>query len=193
MKLIKEIESKRNEKGKLKKWGEFLCPLCLQIIERQLDNGKKQRSCGCLPKNYKYGISKTKLYRVWIDIKTRCLNTNSESYKDYGGRGITICPEWTNDYTKFRDWSLDNGYQEGLQINRINNDGNYEPNNCNFVTAKENARNRRLIEVKLSIGIRNEIRELYIMEGWTQKELAKKYNISQATVSLIINSKRWIK
>src|SRR3990170_197635 len=95
--------------------------------------------------NYKHGESnkkRTKLYILWIGIKQRSMNRNYHHYKNYGGRGITICPEWANDYTKFRDWALSNGYVEGLQINRINNNGNYEPSNCNFVISQINNQNQ---------------------------------------------------
>ena len=107
--------------------------------------------------NEKHGESFTKLYYMWHSIKNRCLNANAQTYKDYGGRGITICPEWTNDYTIFRDWALTNGYQEGLEIDRRDNNGNYNPENCRFVTHKINGRNRR--NVKLSIEKANEIRD----------------------------------
>ena len=83
-----------------------------------------------------------KLYEVWLTMRNRCENPNREKYKDYGARGIKVCEEW-HDSEVFCKWALDNGYKEGLQIDRINNNGNYEPNNCRWVTPKENSRNRR--------------------------------------------------
>jgi len=83
-----------------------------------------------------------KLYGVWMTMKSRCKNPNRLKYKDYGGRGINICSEW-EDAEVFCKWALENGYKDGLQIDRINNDGDYEPSNCRFVTPKENSRNRR--------------------------------------------------
>src|SRR3990172_12129500 len=121
----------------------------------------------------KHGGSYTKLYYVWSNMKQRILNPKDKGYKNYGGRGITICPEWTNDYIVFRDWTLSNGYAEGLQINRINNDGNYEPSNCNWITNKENQRNRR--DTIINLQIANEIRELEKTGKYLQKELAEKY------------------
>ncbi len=83
------------------------------------------------------------LYRKYRHMKGRCYNPNDKAYKDYGGRGISICDEWLNSYEAFEKWSLSNGFEEGLAIDRIDNDGNYEPENCRFVTAKENNQNRR--------------------------------------------------
>ncbi len=178
-----------------KKWihfGIFKCLYCLQEVEKQLYNGLKAKSCGCNKrkgKTYKHGGKGTKLYKIWQGIKSRILNSNSKQYKDWGGRGITICPEWTESYITFRDWALNNGYQEGLQINRINNNGNYEPFNCNFVTAKENARNRRSNVATLAIA--NKIRELYKTGGYSQRYLAYKFNMSKGNITFIINNKTW--
>jgi hypothetical protein len=86
------------------------------------------------------GVSK--IYNVWRKMRQRCERTYSNKYKSHGARGIAVCPEW-HDYLVFKEWALDNGYQAGLQLDRINNDGNYEPSNCRFVTCAENNRNRR--------------------------------------------------
>lgn len=99
----------------------------------------------------KHGKRNTRLYGIWLQMKNRCFNTKTERYKDYGGRGITVCDEWKNDFTKFYDWSISNGYQENLTIDRIDNDGNYEPSNCRWVTVKtqnRNARSNHLITFK---------------------------------------------
>jgi len=144
---------------------------------------------GSMNPNYKHGGTKTKLFGLWKDIKKRCYNKSRKQYKDYGGRGIIICPEWANDYTKFRDWSLNNGYQEGLEIDRINNDGNYSPENCRFVTKQENIRNSRA--TKLTLGISNEIKGLWNTGNYTQQELAEKFELHQTTISCIILNKIW--
>jgi len=141
-----------------------------------------------------HGESYTRLHSIWADIKTRCYNPNCKSFKDYGGRGITICPEWTdklNGFTNFRDWALNNGYKEGLQINRINNNGNYETSNCNWVTRLENMRNQR--KTILTMEIANEIRTLWNTGKYLQKELAEKYNINPSIISMVINNKIWKK
>lgn len=95
-------------------------------------------------RNTKHGIcgKYPKLYRVWRTMLHRCEDPKREKYKDYGGRGITVCEEW-KDPSKFATWSFANGYADGLQIDRIDNNAGYCPQNCRWVTAKENSRNRR--------------------------------------------------
>ena len=96
-------------------------------------------SCGCITKTH--GLSEIKLYSVFHNMKDRCYNSESRPYKNYGARGISICDEWMdidNGFIKFYDWALNNGYKEGLTIDRVENDGNYEPNNCQWITLAEN-------------------------------------------------------
>jgi len=88
-----------------------------------------------------HGSSYTQLISSWYGIKRRIFDTEFESYLDYGGRGITVCEEWL-EFTVFRDWALANGYKDGLEIDRRNNDGNYCPDNCRWVTHAENSHNR---------------------------------------------------
>ena len=154
MKLIRKLERRISKSGKSKQsYGLFLCPYCKKEVERHLGNGRIAKSCGCIGHkltgiaNTKHGDSKNKhmsrLYAIWESMKQRCCNENGSGYKHYGGRGIKVCSEWKNDFVKFKDWALKNGYKDNLTIDRINNDGNYEPGNCKFSIMKEQQRNKR--------------------------------------------------
>lgn len=90
-----------------------------------------------------HGLRHTRLYRIWLQMKNRCFNINSERYADYGGRRITVCDEWRNDFTTFYNWAMSNGYSDDLTIDRINNNGNYEPSNCRWATVLDQNRNSR--------------------------------------------------
>lgn len=100
------------------------------------------QSCGCIVKKQK-GLHNTKLYSVWSGMKKRCHNPKNFNFKNYGGRGVSVCDEWRNDFLSFYKWAIENGYKEGLAIDRIDNDRNYEPSNCRWVTPKVNGNNRR--------------------------------------------------
>ena len=134
-----------------KKW-ECVCKCGNRVFVRAaaLNNGNT-KSCGCLQRDAtrvastKHGMSDTKLHKVWISMRQRCRNKTHKSYQYYGGRGITVCDEWLNSFESFCDWAMNNGYAEGLQIDRIDGDGNYEPSNCQWVTPKVNNNHRRLV------------------------------------------------
>lgn len=84
-----------------------------------------------------------RLWNIYHGMKKRCNNPNCVRYKDYGGRGIVICPEWQDDFDAFADWAKTNGYDDTLTIDRVDVDGNYEPSNCRWITLKEQSRNMR--------------------------------------------------
>lgn len=90
----------------------------------------------------RHGMSDTKLYGVWAAMRNRCNNPKNKSYSDYGGRGIRVCEEWESS-DEFFKWALENGYHEGLEIDRINTDGDYCPSNCRWIPRVANARNKR--------------------------------------------------
>lgn len=125
---------------------------------------------------HKHGLIGTRIYRIWANIKVRCFNKNKNEYKYYGGRGITVCKEWKNNFQAFYDWAMANGYRDDLTIDRINNDGNYEPSNCRWITKKEqcnNKRNNRVCEVN--------------GKTYTVAELAIIYNINRSTLVAKLN------
>lgn len=105
------------------------------------------KSCGCLNKdslrnnqrNLKHGGNGTRLYRIWVYMRKRCHNPKDSNYKYYGAKGINVCDEWRDNFVAFRFWAILNGYQENLTIDRINNNGNYEASNCQWITKSENS------------------------------------------------------
>ena len=149
---------------------------------------KKTKSCGCLKakslieRNTTHGQSKSHLYKVWAGMKQRCENPSSKRYLDYGGRGISLCSEWRN-FISFFEWAKTHGYQVGLDIDRIDNNGNYSPENCRFVTRAKNNRNKRsnamvefsgsvkpLVEWSEQFGIDPKIAWKRLNRGWSAEE-----------------------
>ena len=108
----------------------------------------------------KHGLAHHPVYGVWCHMRTRCYNKKNNRYDCYGGRGISVCEEWRDDPTLFLKWADENGYRKGLYMDRIDNDGNYEPDNCRFVDAKTNITNRRLIQNNNTTGYCGVYREL---------------------------------
>lgn len=121
---------------------------------RSVRNGTT-RSCGCLkkeqdPKNLadarrSHGKTNTRLYGTWSKMKHRCNNQNDAAYKNYGGRGITVCKDWEESFEVFYDWAMKNGYNDTLTIERIDVEKGYCPENCCWITKEEQAKNKRNI------------------------------------------------
>ena len=134
------------------RYGIYKCGFCgTEFKARTYDiNNGYSKSCGCYKssklsnRNKTHGLTETRLYKIWINIKDRVLTPKNTHYKDYGGRGITICEEWKNDFMSFYDWAMSNGYSGRLSIDRINNDGSYYPENCRWSTQTIQCRNQRM-------------------------------------------------
>lgn len=99
----------------------------------------------------RHGKTGTRLHRIWKGMNNRCNNPNNKNYNIYGGRGIKVCEDWRFDFLAFEEWALSNGYKESLSVDREDNDGNYNPYNCRWITQKEQTRNsNRAVKIKLN-------------------------------------------
>lgn len=126
------------------------CGKLVEVSIYQLKNGEC-KSCGCLRDEVatqrcydmaKHNMALTRIYKLWGGMLGRCNNPNNKDFPKYGGRGIKVCDEW-HDFVNFNNWANENGYSDELSIDRIDVNGNYEPNNCRWVTLAEQARNKR--------------------------------------------------
>lgn len=130
---------------------------------------------------YKHGMKGTRLYQVWKDMKRRCYNTRCDDYENYHNRGISICEEWLNDNTTFFKWAVNNGYKEGLSIDRIDNNKGYSPSNCRWTTVTAQNNNRQNSIRLLYHNNWLSIREIADMEDISYKTAYKRYVIRKKT------------
>lgn len=143
-------------------------------------------NCGCVRRvslrnrNMTHGDSKTALYSVWRGMNERCVYAKHVKYNRYGGRGISVCSEWAGSYEQFKKWALLNGYVHGLELDRKDNDGNYSPENCRWVTKKTNRRNKSTNRMLVFNG-----------ESRCIAEWADITGISQDTIKDRINKLKW--
>lgn len=150
----------------------------------------KSSSCGCYKKEINskichdtfttHGETNTSLYKVWQGMKKRCFNPKEKAYKNYGGRGVTVCSEWKENFLTFKKWAEENGYKKDLTIERINNNGNYEPSNCTWIPLPQQANNRRSSHFITFKG-----------EKRTITEWSKIVRLNRRTISYRINNLHW--
>ena len=123
---------------------------------------------------FKHGLSNTRIHRIWHSMYCRCYYKTTNQYKCYGGRGITVCEEWKHSegFLKFYNWAMKNGYSDELTLDRIDVNGNYEPNNCRWVTPKQQGNNRT-----------NNVLYTFKNQTKTSKQWCDEYGISQTTLN----------
>lgn len=192
LKVIKRVENNEHNQ---------VCWLCRCdcgnekiIIGQSLKSGATT-SCGCLQKNAvkefckksftTHGMAKTRLNNVYHNMKARCNNKYRKEYKNYGARGISVCEAWNNNFKIFYDWAMANGYKEDARrgectLDRIDVNGDYEPNNCRWITNKKNCNNKR-----------NNCYIVYNNEKHTMSEWAEIKKIKISTLSMRINKYKW--
>lgn len=163
-----------------------ICYVWNNKLTRKTHSAK--RSCGCFQQEKHtttiHGGSKTPLFKKWMGMKYRCYDVNANHYQDYGGRRIRICDEWKNDFSAFQSWAISSGYKDGLSIDRIDVNGNYEPNNCRWVSLKQQQKNKRNVKLFTYKGETHNIAEwaelLGIKYGTLWKRLKKGMSFEDA-------------
>lgn len=195
---LKVLDAKKVE-GKEIRWG-FTC-VCdcgntITVIANNVTRGMTL-SCGCLRKemtskaNRIHGLSNTKLHKVWRDMVNRCYKDTDYHYKWYGSRGIKICADWYGEkgisFKNFYDWSVNNGYKDGLTIDRIDVNGNYSPDNCRWITIMDQCQNRTTNRFYEYMGKKYTKRQLCNLFGCTYSALAHRLDRNNHDLTLVIS------
>jgi hypothetical protein len=178
---VLSVHSVRNKRS----YYECACNCGKTIVTRSdaLKAGRT-KSCGCLKKESSiqngknkrtHGMTNTRIHRIWLGVKSRCNNTNDTAFKDYGQKGITVCEEWENDFSLFLDWSISNGYNDGLTLDRKNPLKNYSPDNCRWATQKQQANNRTNNKHLVLKGIKRTVSEWEDISGVNRTTILHRY------------------
>jgi len=197
MEFMSFTEQRLSRSGKRRlRYGLFRCPRCGEVSEKMVSDGKKQKTCGCLKQfmvSHGHALvpgtkKQTPLFQVWSAMKSRCYSPANVYFRRYGGRGIYICSEWLNSPASFFLWCESNGWEKGLHIDRIDNDGPYGPENCQFISCRDN--NRKRSSVKLTVVDAIKIRKLR-SEGISCKRLSNDYNVCSSTINAVVSNRTW--
>lgn len=132
--------------------------------------------------NTTHGLSHTRIYHIWLGMRDRCKNPKNDSYKYYGGRGIKVCKEWDESFESFYKWAIENGYRDNLTIDRINNDGCYEPSNCRWATYKEQNNNKRKPKPRIYLtidGVEKSLKEWSEKSEFTIQAIVYRLNVKK--------------
>lgn len=190
--LVRLIPPFKSETGRWNYRGDYQCNLCGRVINLERDFAKRKQTCGCYDTHTKHGHARgnkrSKLYRVWMGMKQRCLNPNGPSYHCYGGRGITVCAEWM-EFAPFAEWALPAGYRDGVEIDRIDVHQGYSPENCRWVTPQINVHNRRV--TKLSYEITHAIKVLSAA-GMSPSSIARVTKVQIDNIPRILRGDIWM-
>ena len=146
-----------------------------------------RRSCGCMrgKSNYLHGLSKTRLFNIWAEMRQRTMNPNNRGYADYGGRGIRICDEWST-FLPFREWSLANGYSDELSIDRIDPNRGYSPDNCRWATKAVQNMNKRA-------GVKHRDIEPFLNEVMLRKDVPSDLRAKAKDLKEMISTRRVVR
>lgn len=154
--VVQSAGTRKMSNGRNRHLWNCLCDCGTErVVEEPSLTSGRSKSCGCYHSdimhdvgkvNTTHGMSNSRLYRIWRHIINRCNNPSDSSYSNYGQRGITVCDEWLS-FDSFMNWALNNGYEDGLSIDRIDTDESYTPDNCRWADDKTQANNRRSTKV----------------------------------------------
>lgn len=180
--VLEEIQERKSKKIL---WNCLCdCGATTEVFGCHLASGHT-KSCGCLAideastKNVSHRMTGSRVYTTWLNMKARCYNEKHNEYENYGGRGIVVCDEWKYSFDNFMEWAMASGYSDILTIDRIDNNGNYKPGNCQWISRRENTLKRNSEYWSLNRNIRDSV--VYF------SSLLKSFGISYASSSKLFS------